>query len=217
MSGHMSGQAHDQGRVMDAGAARYKTGIVSTSRPGFARVQFPDIDGMVSDWLPVVYPKTLKDKAIWTLDAGEHVACLMDGWMEDGCILGAIYSDADAPPAVGPDAFRTQFADGGVIEYDRKLGALSVTVAGDATINIAGHALIKAASATIDAVCEFLKVCTFKAAALFPGGIGGGAGAGTTIPGTVRAESVKSGAGIDLDGHRHTEQGDGAPTSAAQN
>lgn len=216
MNGQMSGQMNGPRSDVDAGAARYKTGIVVAARPGFARVQFPDVDGMVSDWLPVVYPKTLQDKTIWTLDAGEHVACLMDGWMEDGCILGAIYSDADAPPAVGPGVFRTQFADGGAMEYDRQSGALAVTVMGDATVTIGGHALIRAASATIDAVCEFLKVCTFKAAALFPGGIGGGAGAGTTIPGTVRADAVKSAAGIDLDGHRHTEQGDGAPTSSAQ-
>ena len=203
--------------AVGAGAALYKTGIVVASRSGFARVRFPDADGLVSDWLPVVYPKTLKDKSIWTLDAGEQVACLMDGWMEDGCIVGAIYSDADAPPAVGPGVFRTQFADGGAVEYDRDSGALAVNVMGNASITVSGSAMIKAASATIDAVCEFLKVCTFRAAALFPGGIGGGAGAGTTIPGTLRGESVKSGAGIDLDAHRHTEQGDGAPTSSAQN
>ncbi len=209
----------------EAGVARYKTGIVTAAKPGFARVQFPDLDGMVSDWLPMVVPKTLKDKHVWTLDQGEHVVCLMDGYMEDGCILGAIYSDADAPPNVGPDVHRVQYADGGVVEYNRKSGALSIDAKGDATVNVAGNAninvsgnvLLKAAKATIDAVCEFLRQCTFKAAALFPGGMGGGAGLGTTIPGTIKAEAVKTAAGIDLDGHHHTEQGDGAPTSTAQN
>lgn len=201
----------------EAGSARYKTGIVTAAKPGFARVQFPDLDGMTSDWLPVVYPRTLKDKAVWTLDKGEQVACLMDGNMEDGCIIGAIYSDADAPPAVSPDVYRTQFEDGGVIEYDRKSGALTVEVRGDASVTVAGHALIKAASATIDAVCEFLKQCTFKAAALFPGGIGGGAGVGTTIPGTIRAEAVKTAAGVDLDAHRHANNGTGEPIAGAQN
>lgn len=202
---------------IDAGAARYKTGIVTAAKPGFARVQFPDLDGLVSDWLPVIYPKTLKDQFIWTLDKDEQVACLMDGWMEDGCILGAIYSDADKPPAVSADVHRAQFQDGGAFEYDRKSGALTVDVKGDANITVTGNAAIKAAKATIDAVCEFLKQCTFKAAALFPGGMGGGAGLGTTIPGTIKAEAVQTAAGIDLDGHHHTEQGDGAPTSKAQN
>lgn len=202
---------------VDAGAARYKTGIVVAAKPGFARVQFPDLDGMVSDWLPMVFPKTLKDQFIWTLDKDEQVACLMDGWLEDGCILGAIYSDADAPPAVSPDVHRAQFEDGGAMEYDRKSGKLTVDVKGDANITVTGNVFIKAAKITVDAVCEFLKQCTFKAAALFPGGIGGGAGLGSTIPGTIKAEAVKTAAGIDLDGHHHTEQGDGAPTSTAQN
>ena len=53
--------------------------------------------------------------------------------------------------------------------------------------------------------------------ALFPGGVGGGSGLGSTIPGTVKAESVITAAGIDLDGHHHTAQGSNAATTSAQN
>lgn len=201
----------------EAGAARYRTGVVIASKPGFAKVSFPDLDGMASDWLPMVFPKTLRDRFIWTLDRDEQVACLLDAHLEDGCILGAIYSDADVPPDVSPDVHRGQFEDGGYFEYDRSSGALSVNVIGDATINVQGNAFVKAAKATIDAVCDFLKLCRFVGGALFPGGVGGGGGLGSTIPGAIRADQVQTAAGIDLDGHHHTGHGDGAPTSAAQN
>jgi phage baseplate assembly protein V len=209
---------------VNTGGVTYKQGLIAEAKPGFARVRFDDIDALVTNWLPVIHHKTQDDKMIWTLDVGEQVACLMDGYMEDGCIVGAIYSDIDAPPVVSKDKFRVSFKDGGSFEYDRSNGAMTVvckgsatvSVGGDATIHVAGSALVKAANATVDAICDFLQLCTFHAAALFPGGIGGGGGAGTTIPGTVQAESIKSSSGIDLDGHHHTARGPSAPTSPAQ-
>lgn len=167
--------------------------------------------------MPVVHHKTQDDKVIWTLDLGEHVACLMDANMEDGCIVGAIYSAADVPPVDSADKFRMQFKDGGSLEYDRSSGAMSVNVIGNATIIVGGNALIKAKKATVDAVCDFLKLCKFLGGALFPGGVGGGDGLGSTIPGTIQADSVKSAAGIDLDGHHHTAQGANAATTRSQN
>lgn len=210
---------------MNTGGVRYKQGIVAAAKPGFCRVRFDDIDGLESAWLPVIHHKTQDDKVIWTLDVGEHVACLMDSNMEDGCIVGAVYSEADVPPVASADKFRVQFKDGGSFEYDRSSGAMSVnvvgnaavTIGGNASIEVAGNAFVKATKATVDAVCDFLKLCKFIGGALFPGGVGGGAGLGTTIPGTVKAEAVKTAAGIDLDGHHHTAQGSSAATTPAQN
>lgn len=209
---------------MITGGVTYKTGIVAQAKPGFARARFDDLDGLLTNWLPVIHQKTQNDKVIWTLDVGEHVACLMDEYMEDGCIVGAIYSDVDLPPVSSKDKFKVVFKDGGSFEYDRSNGAMaivckgaaSVSVGGDASITVAGSTLIKAATATIDAVCTFVKQCTFEALALFPGGVGGAGGAGSTIPGTVQAESIKSASGVDLDGHHHTAQGSSAPTTPAQ-
>ena len=210
---------------MNTGGVTYKNGLVAEAKPGFCRVRFDDLDGLVTAWLPVIHHKTQDDKVIWTLDIGEHVACLMDSYMEDGCIVGAIYSEADTPPVASADKFRIQFRDGGSFEYDRSSGAMSVnvlgsaeiTVGGSATINVFGNVFVKAARATVDAACDFLQLCKFVGGALFPGGVGGGAGVGSTIPGTIKAESVMSAAGVDLDGHHHTAQGSSAATSAAQN
>lgn len=60
---------------MNTGGVKYKQGIVSAAKPGFCRVRFDDIDGLESAWLPVIHHKTQDDKAIWTLDVGEHVSC----------------------------------------------------------------------------------------------------------------------------------------------
>jgi phage baseplate assembly protein V len=209
---------------MMVGGVTYKSGLVADAKPGFARVRFDDLDELVTDWLPVIHLKTQDDKVIWTLDIGEHVACLMDAYMEDGCIVGAIYSQVDTPPVSSKTKFAVRFKDGGLFEYDRSNGSMTivakgsanVSVGGDATVTVAGNAFVTAAKATVDAICDFLKLCTFKAGALFPGGVGGSGGVGTTIPGTVQAESIKTAGGIDLDGHHHTEQGNGKPTSAAQ-
>lgn len=143
--------------AMNTGWVSYKTGVVAASRVGFARVRFDDIDELESDWLPVVHPKTLQDKAIWTLDVGEHVACLMDQRMEAGCIVGAIYSDADVPPVGSKDKFRLQFKDGGSIEYDRSSGAMTVVCTGVLNATAYQPATIRAPRITLDTA---LTICT---------------------------------------------------------
>lgn len=127
---------------VSTGGVRYKRGIVSATKPGFARVRFDDIDGLISTWLPVVYPKTQNDKICWTLDVSEQVACLMDEHLEDGCIVGAIYSQADIPPVTSADKLHLLFKDGGSFEYDRVTGAMTIVCKGAVTI--------KAPSVTLD-------------------------------------------------------------------
>ena len=129
----------------------YKQGIVTESKPGFCRVRFEDSDSLVTAWTPVVYPKTQNDKIVWALDVGEQVACLMDSHMENGCIIGAIYSEIDTPPVSNNEKFRMQFKDGGSFEYDRSSGAMNVVCQGDVTLDAKGNLLIKAKSITLDA------------------------------------------------------------------
>jgi hypothetical protein len=62
------------------------------------RVVFEAEDQLVSWWLPVLQPKTLADQVYWMPDLDEHVVCLLDEHAEFGVVLGAIYSEADAPP-----------------------------------------------------------------------------------------------------------------------
>lgn len=129
---------------MNTGGVRYKQGIVAESKPGFARVKFDDIDGLVTAWLPVLHPKTLKDKLVWTLDVGEHVGVILDEHMEDGCILGAIYSDPDPAPVDSKDKFHAKFSDGTTIDYDRASHKLKIDCVGDIEIVSGTHIILKA-------------------------------------------------------------------------
>ena len=59
-------------------------------------------------------------------DIGEQVAVLLDARGEDGVVLGAIFSAADAVPVVSRDKWHRRFADGAILEYDRAAHQLTV-------------------------------------------------------------------------------------------
>jgi phage baseplate assembly protein V len=109
------------------------------------RVQMPDLDGIVSNWLPVLQHKTHKDKAYWLPDIGEYVIVAFDeeGEHSDGYVLGAIYSEADKPPITDKNKYFIRFSDGTEIEYDRKQHQLRISVKGNITIEATGNIVIK--------------------------------------------------------------------------
>ena len=114
----------------DTAGCTYKKGIVHSAKPGFARVRFDDLDGMVSDWLPTSHANTQNDKEVETLNVGAQVSCLMDSRMEDGCIVGAHYNDVDAPPVQDPAKWVKKFSDGTEIQFDKGTKSLTVTIEG---------------------------------------------------------------------------------------
>ena len=91
------------------------------------RVTFEEFDHLTSYWLPVVVPKTQNDKVYWMPDVGEQVVCLMDERDENGAVLGAIYSHADAAPTGSADKFHMGFHDGASFEYDRRAHLLQIS------------------------------------------------------------------------------------------
>lgn len=123
-----------------------KIGIVQEADPNTCRcrVLFDDHDGVVSYWLPVLQKKTGRDKSYWLPDPGEHVCCLMDEHAEDGCVMGAMYSDADTTPVADQDKQHTLYEDGTIIEYDRRTHTLTADVKGDAHVTTTGSILARA-------------------------------------------------------------------------
>lgn len=117
-----------------------KFGIVTNidESRALVRVQFTDMDAVISYWLPVMRGKTLKDKQYWMPDVGEHVVCLLDENGEEGVVLGAIYSAEDPPPVRSKDKYHVRFNDGTVIEYDRAEHKLKADVKGDVEIRATG-------------------------------------------------------------------------------
>lgn len=83
-----------------------------------ARVKFAE-DDLLSYWLPVLQTKTFKDKYYVLPDINEQVVCLMDENIEDGVILGSVYSDIDIAPVFSKDKAKIIFSDSTEIEYDR--------------------------------------------------------------------------------------------------
>ena len=106
-----------------------KFGTITNINPltARARVEFAN-DNMTSYWLPILQKKTLKDKYYSVLDVGEQVACLMDENCEDGVILGAIYTNLDAVPAVTKEQHLIKFSDNSLIEYNKETQTLTINV-----------------------------------------------------------------------------------------
>ncbi|WP_051754559.1 phage baseplate assembly protein V [Thermodesulfobacterium commune] len=121
--------------------------VAVDEKTGKVRVQFPDLDGLVSNWLPVVFQKTCKDKHYWMPDVGEYVVVAFDeeGEKSDGYVLGAFYNEKDTVPEVAnKDKFFVRFEDGTEIEYDRKSHKLRISVRGDVLIEADGNMTLKA-------------------------------------------------------------------------
>ena len=106
---------------------------------GTCRVTLPDADNMQTYDLRVIQRKTHKDKNSVLPDVGEHVLCLFLPYgQEQGFVLGAFYSATDLPPVGTRDKAHWTFADGTVLEYDRKLHKLSGKVQGSVELTATG-------------------------------------------------------------------------------
>lgn len=121
--------------------SEFKTGIISERESSSCRcrVEFA-AEGIVSDWLPIVVPGTQNNKYFTLPDIGEQVVCLMDNRLENGVILGAIYSEADTPSndVQGDDIAGVEFEDGTKVFFDRAASKLTVDTSGEVEIIAAG-------------------------------------------------------------------------------
>jgi len=99
---------------------------------GKVKVRFPHLDGLVSDWLPVVQPLNLGANA-WAVPRKDTQVIVVPGesphaGLEDAVVIGGIYSKVDKPPF---DDTQTKViglvADDGVeISYDPTASKLTV-------------------------------------------------------------------------------------------
>ena len=112
----------------------FNTGIVTEVEgvpPYRVKVQFPDMDNIISPWLHVLVPKIQDDKYFWQPDVGEQVAVLMDEHDEEGCVVGSVPSNADqAPEGLTPDDTYIGFSDGTEIKYNRETHELIISLCG---------------------------------------------------------------------------------------
>ncbi|MGI2326163.1 MULTISPECIES: phage baseplate assembly protein V [unclassified Methylococcus] len=129
--------------------AHLRYGIVTAIDPAKSRLKakFPDQDGLVSHWLNVSCQKSLKDKAFWMPEVGEQVACIMDEHLEDGTVIGAIYSGPDpVPEGVDEHWYGVWFEDGSVLYYRKDTHQLLIDLS-----RMQGTVLLKAQTVTVEA------------------------------------------------------------------
>jgi len=114
-------------RVTDGdGSAPYKRGIVRDvdGAKHKARVEFADEDGVSSWWLHVLSVGAAKSKFYAMPAIGDQVACMVDWRGEDGCVLGALYSEVDETPTANADEVKLQAESGAAVTFNLKTGVL---------------------------------------------------------------------------------------------
>ncbi len=102
-------------------------------------------------WLPMLTQRAGSDLSWWPLEVGEQVVVLSpSGELAQGIVLGAL--NQLAFPSIGnsADSHKQVYADGAVIEYNRKSHHLSATLPSGATttlvsdggVNITGDVVV---------------------------------------------------------------------------
>ena len=187
-------QTHDFGATLQFGV------VSAVDEAGHnLRVTIPALEDMETDWLPMATPAAGGNQFYSLPDEGEQVVCLLDARGENGCVIGAIYSTADKPPASSKDKWVRRFKNGTIIEHDRKSGDVLVKTNGVVTINA-------------DAVVK--KTLTVEGLFTYTAGMSGkgGSGAAAKIDGAIEATGDIKSKGISLPDHTHT--GDSGGTTS---
>ena len=185
---------------------------------------------ITTDWLRWLTHRAGNAATWWQPSVGEQVMILSPaGDLAAGIVLPAIYSDAHPAPEETPSVHTTHYPDGAVVSYDFATHALEAALpgGGSAVLTAPGSVTVNSDAITLNApqtTCTgqllVKQLITGQGGIAISDGAGGGATATISIPLHVTKDittdkDVKAG-NISLQGHHHTEQGDGAPTSAAQ-
>ncbi len=102
--------------------AQIRFGIIDSVEGGRARVRLQD-DDIVTALLPVAQVSTRSNKWVQMPAVGDQVAAVMDENIEDGCIVGAIYSGRDEAPE-GVEG--VEYATGARMVYHPSTGRWSI-------------------------------------------------------------------------------------------
>jgi len=179
-------------------------------------------DDISTDWLPWMTRRAGADRDWWAPEIGEQVIVIApSGLMGGAFVLPALYADAHPEPAASPDIHTIRYGNGDTVTHNRADGSWFVQCAGPVTVIAGGAVTVKAPSVTLDTP---QTTCTGKLTvhglltwlAGMAGKKGKSSASAAEIEGDVRVLSgdVKAD-NISLKQHTHTEQGDGAETSAA--
>lgn len=115
----------------------YERGIVSAVDVATHRVRarLPQKQDVETGWLDVLVRATHQETDFGLPKVDTQVALMLDEALA-GCVLGAVYSEADPPPALAGSARRFTFVDGSYVEHDAVSGRTTIHVTGE--LHLAG-------------------------------------------------------------------------------
>lgn len=124
---------------------------VVNSEAGAVRVTFPDLDGVVSGWLPVIGYGRAWARTYALPTAGDMVAVIfLSAGVKDGFVLGN-YQILDEDVEGSEEQFGVWFEDGSRVYYDRAAGELVVESVGAIRATAANVVVTATATATLAA------------------------------------------------------------------
>jgi len=121
--------------------------IVSVNQNNTARVQFSDIDNIVSYDLRILVNNANKNKYQAPPDVGCNALCIMmPTGNSDGFILGTFYNEKNTAPINSLNqVMHWRFEDGTVLDYDKSTSTLTANVNGPVIVKTTSTANIDAA------------------------------------------------------------------------
>ena len=129
-------------------------GIVSEviANKGAVRVTLPDADNTDTYELPVLMRCSRGSRHYHLPAVGDQVYVALDDNGEDGCVLGAIYSEADPPPFSSADKCGMIFSDSTAVKYDQNVHLMDLEFPDGTTMqyNAQSHSLNVAACGTVN-------------------------------------------------------------------
>ncbi|MFQ1042831.1 phage baseplate assembly protein V [Gilliamella sp. CG16] len=133
--------------------------IVSVNKNNTARVQFSDIDNIVSYDLHILVSNSNKNRYQAPPDVGCNALCIMmPTGNSAGFIVGTFYNEKNPAPIDSLDnAVNWTFQDGTVLNYNTATSTLTADVSGPVEIKTTSTAIVDAAtSATV--VCPDIQL-----------------------------------------------------------
>lgn len=102
-------------------------GIVEEVGTALVKVRLPELDNLVTDWLPVMQPVTLGARA-WLVPRKGSVVVLLPGLagLDDAVVLGCLYNQVDTSPFSDPAILGIEADDGTLIQYDPQAHKLTI-------------------------------------------------------------------------------------------
>ncbi|MPY07414.1 phage baseplate assembly protein V [Moraxella catarrhalis] len=113
------------------------------------KVALGALDGMVSDWLPVITMEAGGNQFYALPDVGATCVCLMNAGGDGGVVLGVIYNDQDTPPTNNGELWVKRFSNDTVISHNRQNGQIIVETSGDVIIKSAKQVTLNTPSTII--------------------------------------------------------------------